>query len=85
MHVCPFKRTKTEPGRRGEELEPGSSPFKSRKRNRSSKGELNHQAEETAKKAGLLNGNDGKYGRMRTYCLRKCLGEVWGRVPGNCF
>jgi integrase/recombinase XerD len=35
-----------------------------------SKHKLNHRVKEAAKKAGIGNGN-GKYGRMRTYCLRK--------------
>jgi len=35
-----------------------------------SKHKLNHRVKEAAKKAGIGNGN-GKYGRMRAYCLRK--------------
>ncbi len=35
-----------------------------------SKHKLNHRVKEAAKEAGIGNGN-GKYGRMRTYCLRK--------------
>ena len=35
-----------------------------------SKHKLNHRVKEADKKAGIGNGN-GKYGRMRTYCLRK--------------
>ncbi len=35
-----------------------------------SKHKLNQRVKEASKKAGIGNGN-GKYGRMRTYCLRK--------------
>lgn len=55
----------------GEEITPESPLFVSRQSSSLTKAELNNRVKEAAKKAGLLNGNNGKYGRMRTYCLRK--------------
>lgn len=54
----------------GEEITPDSPLFLSRNGGTISKAKLSRRIKEAAKKAGIVNGN-GKYGRMRTYCLRK--------------
>lgn len=62
----------------GEDITPDSPLFASRSKKydgESVKGlqkwELNERIKKSAKKAGVENGSNGKYGRMRTYCLRK--------------
>jgi len=57
--------------RSGEEITPESPLFVSRSGGTISKEKLNNRIKKVAKKSGIENGNNGKYGRFRTYCLRK--------------
>ncbi|KXB01928.1 hypothetical protein AKJ45_00915 [candidate division MSBL1 archaeon SCGC-AAA261F19] len=63
---------------KGEEITPDSPLFVSRSKKydgQKAKGltkqMLNERIKEATKKAGIENGDNGKYGRFRTYCLRK--------------
>ncbi|KXB02928.1 hypothetical protein AKJ45_03060, partial [candidate division MSBL1 archaeon SCGC-AAA261F19] len=56
---------------RGEEVTSNSPLFIARTGGAISKQMLNERVKRSAKKAGIENGNNGKYGRFRLYCLRK--------------